>query len=159
MKSNYGVREVRPRKRRIWWVLLVLLAAAAIVGYQTQYKPRAKVKNYASYATIVLAGVEIRLQEFEAGDDTARVKTLASLPRLWDKFCEIDCPVNDRTVEIQWKMAKIFEYTRVFMTESSAGKYIGIEKIETARVIEERIADLQWLINDTIAYGNFKRMR
>jgi hypothetical protein len=155
--SGAGKRK-RGRKWK-WLVVLAVVAIGLIAGYFMEYKPRMQAKNYASYSALTVCGIETKLQNFDSADRDSRVKIVESLPRLWDNFCGMDCPDNSRADEIQWKMAKLFEYTRTFMEQELEGKYISGEKEDALRVLQERIGDLKWLIDDTIAYGNFKRIR
>jgi hypothetical protein len=159
MHKESGAGEAKKSRTWLWWAILVLAIGLFFAGYKGVYEPRVVAKNYASYTTIVLMGVETKLQTFEAADPAARAKILESLPGLWDKFCEIECPDQPRGVEIEWKMAKLFAYTRIFMEQVLADKYIGAEKAEATQEIEERIAGLKWLLDDTTAYGNFKRLK
>lgn len=154
-----GAGEKKRGKKWGWLVVLAVVAIAVIVGYFMVYKPRMQVKNYASFSALTVCGIETKLQNFDSADRDFRVKIVESLPRLWDNFCGMDCPDNPRADEIQWKMAKLFEYTRTFMEQELEGKYNPDEKEDALRVIQERIGDLKGLIDDTTAYGNFKRIR
>ena len=154
-----GAGKKKRGKKWGWLVVLAVVAIVVIVGYFMVYKPRMQVKNYASYSALTVFGIETKLQNFDTADRDTRVRIVESLPRLWDGFCELDSPDNPRAEEIQWKMAKLFEYIKTFMVQELEEKYVGSEKEDSLRVIRERIGDLKLLIDDTIAYGNFKRLR
>jgi hypothetical protein len=157
--QKHRIGKIKRGKKWGWLVVLVVVAIALIFGYFKVYKPRMQAKNYASYSALTVFGIETKLQAFDAAERDARVKIFESLPRLWDDFCTVECPDNPRAEEIQWKMAKLFEYTRTFMEQELAEKYVGSEKADSLRVIQERIRDLKWLMDDTTAYGNFKRIK
>jgi hypothetical protein len=38
-------------------------------------------------------------------------------------------------------------------------KYTNEERADASRILGERITDIKWLIDDTIAYGNFARLQ
>lgn len=156
MKGNYTaqrglrMRETKKKGRWLGWTILILIIAGLLyVGYTTQYKPRIEIKNYASLARITLVGIELKILEFKTADETRRQEIIRSLPPLCNKFYEIECPNDNRTIEIQWKMAKIFDHTWTFMKSKEDAEL---------QEIEERIANIKWLVDDAIQYGNFKQL-
>ena len=176
-----GVREIKSRVRRVkrakkwlYGAILVLLLGGLAAGYPLEYKPRVAAKNYASFAAITVCGVEAKLQAFDAAAPETRGNIIESFERLRTDFYAIECPDDARPEEIQWKMAKLFEYAGTYMSRTvqldsqdavspkmggSGGKYTDAERADAIREARERIADLKGLINDTIAYGNFGRLK
>lgn len=146
-------------KKRGMIIIVLCMFLFTAVGYGAVYKPRVDAKNYASWAAICLAGIEVRLDSFGSDSPRERQKTLQSISGIWGKFCEIECPDNPRAEEIQWKMAKLLGYAESFTDQEIRGVYIGTEAAEARQNITERIDDLKWLIDDTIDYGNFKRLK
>lgn len=148
IKRDFGVHPVkkRPWLRRL--VILLIITGIFYAGYKMQYEPRLDAKNYASFSRLTLTGVEFKIAEYSAADEIERREIIRSLSALWDKFCEIQCPGDHRSTEIQWKMAKVFDYAWVF---------IQTGKIEAINEVRSRTEDLQRLIDETIEYGNFKR--
>ena len=161
MNEKHGVREIKRGKKWFWLVIAILALGTTCFGYFSEYKPRAKAKNYASYAMITVTGVEFKFQDFMAGNYAEQEKIFASLPALWSKFEEIEPPDENRTFQIMWKTAKLFEYTKLFM-EHELKKKAALTTAEgtiSPKEIAERIAELKFFINETVAYGNFKRWR
>jgi hypothetical protein len=168
------VREVKRGKKWLYSAILVLLFGGLAAGYPLVYKPRVAAKNYASFAAITVSGVEAKLQAFDAAGPETRDNIVESFERLRTDFYAIECPDGARPEEIQWKMAKLFEYAGAYMSRTlqldsqnvvsrtmgeSGGKYTDAGRTDAIREARERIADLKWLINDTIAYGNFGRLK
>jgi hypothetical protein len=159
IKKDFGARKVKRKGGRIWWMFLGIVLAVFIIGYIKEYKPRTKVKNYGSYAILTVRGVEMKLESFEAAGKDEREKIINSLSHLWGDFCLIECPDHPLSDQIQWKMAKLFEYTKIFMERELQGRYIGYERDDALIIIIDRIKNLKRLSNDAIAYGNFKRLK
>jgi hypothetical protein len=167
-------REVKKGKKWLYGAILVLLLAGLASGYPLVYRPRAAAKNYASFAAITVCGVEAKLQAFDAAGPETQGTIIESFERLRADFYAIECPDGARAEEIQWKMAKLFEYAGAYMsrtlqldspddvsrtTGEPGGRYTDAKRADAMREARERIADLKYLINDTIAYGNFGRLK
>jgi hypothetical protein len=161
MHENHGVREIKKGKKWVWLVMVILALGSVCFGYFSEYRPRMRAKNYASYAMITVSGVEFKLQDFMAGSYVEQEKIFASMPALWSKFEEIDPPDEKRTFQIMWKTAKLFEYTKQFMEHElkKKGALTMAEGTISSREIAERISELKFFIDETVAYGNFKRWR
>jgi hypothetical protein len=164
MNQEIGMREIKTGVQKIKWArkwlystILVLLLGGLAAGYPLVYKPRIEAKNYASFAAITVCGVENKLQAFDAAGAGERAGIADSFERLRSNFYAIDCPAGGRAEEIQWKMAKLFEYSRAYIEFKE--KYTNEERADASRMLGERITDIKWLINDTIAYGNFGRLK
>ncbi|OGP92476.1 MAG: hypothetical protein A2Z19_06055 [Deltaproteobacteria bacterium RBG_16_54_18] len=159
MYKSYRVREVKKGKKWVWPAIVILILGTACFGYFSEYRPRVKAKNYASYVMVTVTGVEFKLQNFMAGDAGKQEKIFASMSSLWNKFEKIDPPDENRTFTIMWKMAKIFEYTKKFMEHElkKGGGLTTAEGTISPKEIAERISELKFFIDETIEYGNFKR--
>ena len=168
------VREAKKSKKWLYPVILVFILGGVAAAYPLVYKPRVAAKNYASLAAMTVLGLETKLQTFDAAGPETRGSIIESFERLRADFYAIECPDGARTEEIQWKMAKLFEYAGAYMsrtwqvdsqdvasrtTSESGGKYTDAKSADTLRETQERIVDLKRLINDTIAYGNFERWK
>jgi len=157
---DFGVRKVKRRVRRGWWVFFAIIVLAVfLIGYIHEYRPRIEVKNYGSYAILTVRGVEMKLESFETTGKDEREKIIKSLSHLWGDFCLIECPDHPLSDQIQWKMAKLFDHTKIFMERELQGRHIGYEKEDALIIIRDRIKNLKWLSSDAIAYGNFRRLK
>jgi hypothetical protein len=161
MDESHRVREIKRDKKWVWLIIAILLLATTCFGYFYEYRPRREAKNYASYAMITVTGVEFKLQDFMAGNYAEQEKIFVSMRALWNKFEEMDPPDEKRTFQIMWKTAKLFEYTKQFMEHElkRKGALTTAEGTISPKEISERITELKFFINETVAYGNFKRWR